>query len=370
MNRAVSVGVIGAYGGVGRAAVRRLRAAGIGPLRVGGRRLGLAELLVAEELGNDGEPVRVDVHCAESLAAFCAGCSLVVNCAGPSHEMLDTVARAAWCAGADVVETAGDAAVHERLGGAGPGATRRAAVVSAGLMPGLSGLLPRCLAAGFDRPIRLTAYAGGVGRLTPASAADYLASLADGAALAAWQHERRVSRALAPLRDVELPPFPGRVTAHPFVSIELERTARALSLDEAAWYNVLDGVHLQAALARLQTVEAGAAAEHLVLASDLDLFGRAPYQLMVLQLEGDSGGAPACRTLILRACDGIELTGAVTALAALAVLGGEVPPGVHYAAEALPQAAWWNRLGRLPEIQTLQVVEGPAAEAAVEEGEL
>jgi hypothetical protein len=369
MNRAASVGVIGAYGGVGRSAVRRLRAAGIGPLRVGGRRLEMAELLVAEELGSEGEPVRVDVQCPQSLAAFCAGCSLVVSCAGPSHELLDTVARAAWCAGADVVETAGDVAV-QKLGRPGQGSGRRTAVVSAGLMPGLSGLLPRCLAAGFDRPLRLTAYSGGVGRLTPASAADYLASLADGRASAAWQHGRRVSRALVSLRDVRLAPFPGRVTAHPFMSFELERTARALGLDEAAWYNVFDGVHLAGALARVQTLEAEAAAEQLVLASELDLFGKTPYQLMVFQLEGEAGGVSACQTLLLRAHDGIALTGAVTALAALAVLGGEVAPGVHYAAEALPPAAWWGRLRRLPEIQSLQVVEGPTTEAAVEEGEL
>jgi Saccharopine dehydrogenase NADP binding domain len=371
---AAPIGVIGAYGGVGRAAVRRLAAAGAGPLRVGGRRLDLARHLAAEQPGGDAQPAWVDAGCADSLERFCAGCRLVVNCAGPSHELVDTVARAAWSAGADVVETGGDDPVHERLSGLD--AAGRTAVVSAGMMPGLSGLLPRCLASGFDRPVRLTAYAGGRGRLTPAAASDYLAALGDGAGepLAAWRRGRRVARALAPLRDVALPLFPERVTGHPFLSTELERVARALGLDEVDWYNVVDGTHLPAALARLQGVAREGvtpeAAQEVVRASELDRFGRSPYQLMVMEMAGEAGGVPVCRTLFLRARDGIELSGAVTALAALAVLRGQVPPGVHRAAETLTPPAWWDRLRSLPEVQALQVMEGTAAGMAVEEGEL
>lgn len=363
----MTVGVVGATGGVGRAVVRRLHASGAGPLRLGGRRADLAARLLAQELGGCGEAVAVDVTDAASLDRFCAGCRLVVSCAGPAHELGDAVALAAWRAGADVVDAS--EVPGGRLAGQPSSRAARVAVLSAGLMPGLSGILPRCLAAGFDRPARLTAYAGGLGRLTPAAAADYLAGAADGAGgpLAAWRHGRRAARALFPLRDVELPPFPGRVTAQPYLSAELEGVARALGLEEAAWYTMFDGLHLPAALARLQGIPD---ARQLVLASELDCFGREPYQLMVLEMAGAVAGEPACRTLLLRAGDGIELTGAVAALAALAVLAGEVPPGVHEARDALPAAWWWERLRCLPEVRTLQVVDGTAAEAAVEEGEL
>ncbi len=375
MSGAAPVGIVGAYGGVGRAAVRRLRAWGVGPLRVGGRRPELARRLVEEELDGEAEAAEVDVERGESLARFCAGCRLVVSCAGPSHRLLDRVCRAALAAGASCVEPAGDEAVHERLrGGEWAG---RTVVLSAGLVPGLSGLLPRCVAARWlERPARLTAYAGGRGRLTPAAAADYLAGSLDrtGESLAAWRGGRRVPRALAPLREVELPFFPGRVTAQPFLSAETERVARSLGLDEARWYSVLDGRHVPAALARLQGARSGeapdAAAAELELAADLDLFGHQPYQLIVLQMEGESAGRPACRTLVLRARDGIELTGAVAALAACAVLRGEVPPGVHYMADLPAPGAWWERLSALPEVQALQVVDGAAADGAFEEGEL
>jgi hypothetical protein len=355
MNAVPAVGVVGASGGVGRAAVRRLAAAGVGPLRLGGRRLDPLCRLVVEELGGEGEAVPVDAARAESLDRFCAGCCIVVDCSGPSREVGDAVVRAAWRAGADAV-TAGDPDVAERAPG-------RTAVVSAGLMPGLSGLLPRCLAACFDRPVRLTGYAGGLGRLTPAAAADYLAGDA-GEPLAAWRQGRRVSRALVPLRDVELPPFPGRVTAQPYLGAELECVARSLGLAEADWYNVLDGLHLPAALAR------GQDAADVARASELDLFGRTPYQLLVLELAGEVRGGPACRTLVLRAGDGIELTGAVTALAALAVLAGEVPFGVHPAWTTLTPEAWLGRLRGLPEVEALDVMDGSAAGVAVEEGEL
>jgi len=354
MSAAPPVGVVGASGGVGRAAVRRLAAAGVGPLRLGGRRLEPLRRLVVEDLGGEGEAAPVDAACAESLDRFCAGCCVVVDCAGPSREVGDAVVRAAWRAGVDAV-VAGDPAVAERAPG-------RTAVVAAGLMPGLSGLLPRCLAARFDRPMRLTGYAGGLGRLTPAAAADYLAA-GSGQPLAAWRQGRRASRALTPLRDVELAPFPSRVTAQPYLSAELECVARSLGLADADWYNVLDGVPLPAALARARD------AADVARASELDLFGRTPYQLVVLEMAGEVRGQPSCQTLLLRARDGIELTGAVVALVALAVLAGEVPFGVHAAWSTLTPDAWWGRLRDLPEVEALEVVDGPAA-GAVEEGEL
>jgi len=360
------VAVLGATGGVGRAAVRHLAAAGVGPLRLGCRRPEPAAGLL-DELRACGEAVAADATCPDSLARFCAGSRLVVNCAGPSHALLGTVALAAVESGADLVDAGGDEAVHPRLSALDTG--ERRLVLAAGLMPGLSGVLPRILAAGFERPRRLTAYAGGRGHLTPAAAADYLAGLGGGGRpLAAWERGGRRSRALTPLRGIELPPFPGRVTAHPFLSAELERVARDLGLEEARWYNVFDGVHLPEALARLQGTLDAAAVEEVVRAASLDLFGRQPYQLVVLQLEG--GEAEPCRTLLLSAGDGIELTGAVTALVARAVLAGEVGPGLHHADSVLEPRAWCERLRALPEVRALEVAEGPAAVAVFEEGAL
>ena len=57
----------------------------------------------------------------------------------------------------------------------------RTAVVGAGMIPGLSDLLPQVLASlRFQRANRMTAWLGGVGRFTETAGFDYLRSLHDG----------------------------------------------------------------------------------------------------------------------------------------------------------------------------------------------
>ena len=194
------IGIIGGYGAVGRAAARRLQKWRVGALRLGGRHPERAAAFAAEELGGQAEVLGVDYRSDAELAAFCSGCRLVLNCAGPSYRILDRIARAAFAAGADYVDSYGDDPTHERLA---PGFPQpRTAILSAGVMPGMAGLLPRWLAArGFERVSRLLGYVGGLERVTPAAAADYLLSLGSGygESLAGWRDGRPASKVLAPL---------------------------------------------------------------------------------------------------------------------------------------------------------------------------
>jgi hypothetical protein len=364
------IGIAGGYGGVGRAAAAELHALGAGPLRVGGRRPELA-LELAAELGNGCEAAALDLDDDASLARFCDGCRVVLDCTGPAFRVLDRVARAALRAGADYVGAGGDEPAYDALARTRlrPG---RTAVVSAGMMPGLSGLLPRSLAAVADldgAPEGLLAYAGGCSRITPAAAADYLASLDGGFGepLAAWRNGARVARALTVAREAELPFFPGRVVALPYLSLEAERLARRLRLRRLDWFNVFDGPHVLASL-DVRRRSNGESAEALMRAAELDLFGRAAYQLFVLQL--DAGDAS--HTLVLRAGGAIELTGAAAALAAFAVAAGEVEPGLWFAADALEPEVALERLAATSAVTWLAVERGTAEEVAapVEEGVL
>ncbi|MEV4246377.1 saccharopine dehydrogenase NADP-binding domain-containing protein [Streptosporangium canum] len=463
------IAVLGCYGAVGGAVVRRLRAAGAGPLRLGGRDLDRVRALIGTGSGGPAgaeaatggavtgaavtdvggmearagadEAVAVDLRDAAALAAFCEGCHVVVNCAGPSSRILDTVARAALAAGAHYVDVAGDAAVRDRLtaaglpagatvrrGSTGRGSTGqgsaghgsaghgsdgqgsvghgsdglgsaghgsaghgfdgqgsagqsragrddagRVVVLSAGMMPGLSALLPRHLAGqGFDRVDRLTAHVGGVDRFTPAAALDYVASLSDGYAtpLAVWRGHQVIPRASRPRRGVELPHFPGRVNAYPYLSAEAERLARSLGFAEVEWSSVFDGELTLAALARLHDLDADTAAGELVRTSRLEAFGRTPYFQMVFRMEGEAAGRPVTRTLVARAADSYELSAAVAVLTVGAVLRGLVRPGLHDAADVLDAGAVFQALLDDPAVPRLEVVDGVAPAVEVEEGVL
>ncbi|MFF3441517.1 saccharopine dehydrogenase NADP-binding domain-containing protein [Streptosporangium sp. NPDC002721] len=320
------IGIVGGYGAVGGAAARLLAGHGV---RVGGRDLEAARRFVSEELGGRGEAWEVDAYDEAGLARFCRGCTVVVNCAGPSYLLLDRVARASFLAGADYVDAAGDGPVFDRLAATGTaGAT---AVLSAGMLPGLTGLLPRHLArfAGAG-PHRLDVYTGGLDRLTPAAAGDVLLSGRGdhGEALAAWRGGGTVSRALSPAYGVELPYFHGPVTAYPFLGTEAARVAGELGLEEARWYNVITGDRVLAAMS------AAVSAADLMRVAELELAGRTPYYVLLFQLSGPG----STRTMALRAADSYELTAAVVAHTTEAVLRGEVGAGPHYADGVLDPA--------------------------------
>jgi Saccharopine dehydrogenase NADP binding domain len=371
------VGIVGCYGGVGRAAVDHLRTWGLGPLRLGGRSRESLEGCAASAQHHGEELLLVDVEDAQSLADFCAGCAVVVNCAGPSCQIQYRVAEAALDAGADYVDVGGEQSLHAWLEARDPAAAGRTAVIAAGMVPGLSGLLARLLVAEgvIHSPTLLEAYAGGLSRFTLAGAADYLASA--GAyperSLAAWSGGEYAARSLTRLVNVELPFFPGRVTAHPYLSLEAERLACALSLPEVRWYNVFTGENLLRALATGRGSEPEglrASSEALMCAAELDLVGRTPFQSFVYRLEGDTSVGPLHRTLVLRVRDASQATGAVAALTALAVSAGEVAPGGHFAAEVLEPHAVLERLRGARVAVACETFDGPSIDTAVEEGVL
>ncbi|MDT0269017.1 saccharopine dehydrogenase NADP-binding domain-containing protein [Streptomyces sp. DSM 44915] len=340
------IAVLGASGEVGRHAVAALATAGVGPLRLGARD---PRAIAVDPAWREVETTAVDATRPEALAAFCRGARLVLNCAGPSYLLGDRVARAALAAGADHVDVLGDDPVAEALRAAGQPATDRTVVLSAGTVPGLSGLLPRHLAAASAAEATaastLTVHAGGLERATTTVAADILLSLRSGGPdgrpygqpMARWRLGRREARALRAEEETEVPFFPGRVATHPLLTAELERAATALGLTEASWYNVFPGAQVRALFGTLPTLPVdteerrAAVVDRVLRASELDLAGRTPFYRLVVALAGPGWR----RTAVVRAADSYRMTGAVAALTVRAVLAGRVPPGAHFAAAAL-----------------------------------
>ncbi|MFA0839369.1 saccharopine dehydrogenase NADP-binding domain-containing protein [Streptomyces rochei] len=344
------IGILGASGAVGRAAVRELRALGHTGLRLGGRTASALCAVAEEDPTGHDETVWADATDPDGLRAFTDGCDIVLNCVGPTYRLRATVASAALAAGAHCVDVAGDDPAAEDLLAAGdPAQDGRTVVLSAGALPGLSSLLPRWLAGqGLDSASALTAHCGGLETCSPTVAHDLMLSLtsggADGAAygepLAAVRGGRRVPRALHTAEDTEHPAFPGRVALQPYLSGESERLATVLGLDRLDWYNVHPGPAVRALLNRLPgRLAAGddpaELADRLILAADLDLAGRRPYYVMDFELSGTASGRPATAGLTLRAAGSYRLTATVGALAVAAVLRAEVPAGVHFACDVL-----------------------------------
>ncbi|WP_131787848.1 saccharopine dehydrogenase NADP-binding domain-containing protein [Protofrankia symbiont of Coriaria ruscifolia] len=348
-----AVGLVGASGMVGSAAAAALRKLGVESIRLGARRIDGVRRVLADVLDGRGEIMAVNATDPVSLTRFCAGCQVVLNCAGPTYLLRDTVAVAAVAVGAHYIDVAGDDPAWEGMAARGLAGTDRAVVFSAGTLPGLSSILPRWLAAtGFGRPTTLTAHVGGREPCSPVVATDMILSLsiggADGAAfgepLAAWRGGARRPRVLRAASNAVAPFFPGPVGMTPFLSTETVRLARALGLDDVDWFNVYPGPAVHAEMQRMpgyarepgtDLAEVGA---RLHRAAALDLVGRTPFYLMVFSMRGtppDDAGTEIRRTLVLRTSSSYQLTGLVGALAARASLDGALPAGLHFACDVL-----------------------------------
>ncbi|MFV0526380.1 MAG: epimerase, partial [Acidimicrobiales bacterium] len=167
------VGVVGATGAVGRGAIEALGRLGVNRLRLGARS-GDAVAALADGRSGRTEGRRVDVTDPESMRSFAPGCEVVSTCAGPSYALREAVARETVAAGSACVEVTGDAPVKAALE---PHSVPRPVLLSAGVLPGLSALLPRLLADagtsdGDDPPVGLTGWAGGLEPCTSTVATD------------------------------------------------------------------------------------------------------------------------------------------------------------------------------------------------------
>lgn len=333
------VAVLGATGATGRAAAHRLTATGTARLRLGARtRSTVTEL--ASEVG--AESRAVDATNPAELAEFCAGATVVVQCAGPSLQITPAVLTAALHAGAHLVDPAGDLDPVPTDG--------RSVVLGAGVVPGLSGLLPRLLP---PRPRRLDIYNGGADHLTPAAAADVLLSTPPryGLPRAEWRDGRVEPAALVTQPAVVLPGFTGPMHAAPLLTAEVQRLAAEVEATRARAYSVFPTAALPETLALAW--ESGDPLTHVdavISAAGSDVAAYDAGITLLASARYDQGGT---RRTLLRSADSLTLTGAFTALAVEDVLDGKVPAGVGWAAEVLDPRTIAERLAAEPSVDEL-----------------
>lgn len=370
------IAILGGYGEVGSATARALLVQDMGPLRIGGRN-GAAAAAMAESLG-DGRAEGIEVDCSDpaSLAPFLSGCRLLLNCAGPSHRLGAGPALAALQAGVDYVDVAGDDRLHAQLAELEHTEYRQRgcrALLSAGLQPGLTGLLPRWLATRLPQVKALTSYFGLLDHFTAVAADDYLQSLEEGFGqpLAAWRNGRRPG-ALVRESALELPFFPDPVTALPYLNREAERLAASLKLERGDWYTAVVGRHILAAFERLHGLSRAQAAALLQRSSCLDMAGRRPFVNLLLQAEsGDGASGRAAVSLAFCGRSNGELSGAFAAVACRALFEQCIPSGRHFTAMAVEPVTAVNWLRTTGAVAGFTLVDGPLASfTQTEEGVL
>ncbi|MGL4686721.1 MAG: saccharopine dehydrogenase NADP-binding domain-containing protein [Commensalibacter sp.] len=334
----ISIGIVGATGFIGRELVRNL-------INIGHLHLAVRDKQKAERLFQDIRNLvhihEIDFTKNEEIIRFCENCPIIINCIGPSYRILDKIASAALAVGAHYIDPSGDEVLYNLL--RQHKNKQSSAILAAGMLPGLSGLLPRNLAEDFDEIDHIVGYAGGIDYFSPAGAEEFIASLTNG-----------FGRGGACLRDGTIQPSPyspfisrelygvPSFDAYPFISSEFIHICKNLNIQNGDWFNIFFDKHV---LDYISTIVMGKGhstefvdkdfIDGLIKASALDAVGRTPFQLLAVEMKGKKQQLPFARTGIIHAGSGAKLSAAVSASAALAICRGDIPVGIYYAANML-----------------------------------
>lgn len=320
------IAVLGARGAIGQQVIAQLAA--VAQVRAGSRRPPAVQHAGVEYHS-------VDLYDSGALAAFCTGCCLIINCAAPGSRIGDRVARIAEKTGCDYLDPGGDdhlfALLHNKV------APAQRYVLSAGMLPGLSGLLLQSAASAFDTLESVTGYALSCEPYSPGGAADVIASLDNGYGTAGVALRQGMLQPCAGIDNIQLPLAQTRASGSPFMTSEWQRIGARFPQTDLTWYNLFAADDVAGWLSRRDLHRADAA--QTLVALSVRAFAGSPAQhLLAVEARGEIRGEPQQRACVLESDSGAKLTAAVTVFCALQMLQSGLPAGVHFAADVLHPA--------------------------------
>ncbi|KNC05659.1 hypothetical protein AC790_21775 [Pantoea sp. RIT-PI-b] len=334
MNSQPLVGILGARGAVGEQVIALL--ADVVPLRAGSR-----GFPVRKHPGVDYR--EVDLFDEDALHDFCHGCQLIINCAAPGCQIGDRVARMAAESDCDYVDPGGDDNLYSLLKGkVNP---ERHFILSAGMLPGLSGLLLRSAIRAFDHLQEAKGYALSCEPFSFGGAADFLASLDNGYGVAGAALRQGELQLCPGGEPIQLPLAQTSAAAFPFMTNEWQRIGASQPALDLTWYNLFSSEALTQWLTQRSQREEQAA-EALVALSIQAFAGKRLQHVMAVEAYGEKQGHLQRRACVVECASGAQLTAAVTAFATLKVIQRAVPTGLHFAADVLPPAETLQYLQR------------------------
>ncbi len=350
-----TIGIIGGYGVIGIDVCRWLLQTTPHTIILGGRD---KEKGMRAAAGFDNVRfMAADVEDPVSLDAFCSECDLVVNCTGPSRILGDGVASVALEKGIDYVDPSGGESLYNNVY-----AKHRKKILekglcfilSAGVFPGLSELLPDyIIKTGFDRVDRVTYHYCAYGDLSWASAWDFVCTLEEnvGEGWICLRDGKKEKETQA--RMVPLPPPVGRIEMIPLLTEGLIRVGGYNNVTTIYEYHSV-GKNLLASMLsivgeeRYRTAdEKRQSANELIKGADADLGTMAEalqYCVMIhMEMDGVLDGNRQKTVTTAYHPSGYPMTAMTVADTARLVADGAVAgPGLHHFENGVDQSKFMD----------------------------
>ncbi|MFX0547816.1 hypothetical protein ACOAKC_00640 [Hathewaya histolytica] len=372
------IGILGCGGAVGHIACEILRK----EYRIrGGQRRQPHNLI----LNDDIQWMSVDLYDYQSLYKFCCDCDVILNCAGPSCRIKDYVAIMSAKVGAYYIDVFGanfveSALIKKNLDKKG------IYILSAGSVPGLSGILPRWLALqGFEKVEEMHGFSGGRELCSPAGCADMLLSSISGFGITdAFLKNGSIIHSETKIDDkLFLPGFKEDVYMRRFLSSEIERLARSLKISEVHWYNVVVDELFRNVISKACTyltmdnreVILQNMVEEVSTVASLSIGNMKPWNTMMIELQGTNKKEKVRKRALLQTSNSYHISAVVASMAVETALRQKLSNGIYWACDILEPKTTIKKLLSTKAIESFSVLDIPPVEdnmfsTEIEEGVL
>ncbi len=341
------IGIIGGYGSIGTEVVKRLTSWGYSAVKAGGRSPEKVEKEF-KKLFPEVKLQKVDFENSRNLSRFIDGCSLLINCSGPSYKTAYRIASSAMEMGVDYVDVGMDAGM-EQLKGRNP---EKVLVYCSGTSQGLSGILQRVVLDHFERAETLEYSFGGISPYSETGATDFIQGIvrSENRSMVKW--ENGITGCGIPVMDTE-GLFADSTQFYPFFDEESDYIVNNYSIKKGIWNFAIEGVHFNSVLRRARFTFQTDPQKTVRDICESSLKDAEEFHRQIkfyLKATGLKNGTTEEHVLSLKTEEQHVLSGAVTAATAVAVLKGEVAPGVYNLVEIDDPQSVYRRIGNVDDI--------------------
>lgn len=358
------IGVVGASGEIGGAAVEYLLSSGYKV--IGGQRRAESDFEGRENFRLH----RMDLFDDSELQSFCNECGVVLNCAGPSYKIRGRVARSAENAHAayadlsDIIIT--DHNIQNEL------KKNVVFVAGTGYLPGISGILLNTICAEFDRINLLQGFQAGRQYYTKIAFRDILmSSMSDSGMPEAYIKNGKTEH--SPYGSDEKRDIPGiqePVYLKSYIPFEiLDALKKTDKIDELHWFNALTDKKMMDMMMKAYSVFAASDEKDGTEAADRlydDLFShmeiRKNWSELMYEVTGVKNGRNMRERYILNLSDSNRFSGLIGAKTAVHLLKNDINPGIYWCRDIIRYDSAQKLKDDFPEID-LEVLEIPADNA-------
>ena len=353
MSKNDTIGIVGGYGAIGVIVAEDLLKNTQYKVLIGGRSQEKTTELV-NRLGSRASGKTVDLFDENSLDQFCGECFLIINCSAPSWEIKDIVLKSSLKSGSSFVDPG---IYYDKTGNYDEAFRQKglSAVLYAGWVPGVTGILPRYLYGLYEKKIKkinsLHTFCGDRSGWSPNASVDIMHHFIKGVDSGFFENGKWNSRSfIHDLLDAKFYKYPdplGRYVVSPVFSIEHQKLAEEIKAQKLGFFAGIFGFRtlLKLLLIRYIDMEDEKAVEILrgALKAEADKKGEGGAIVAEMSCESTTGNIKVKASIYEK--NSVWLTGICTSIAARFLISGDInKSGVHFLCDCVEPELFFEQL--------------------------